>query len=887
VRKLRLSATLLASLFIVSSLHAVTYIVPTDRDLVRRADAIVVATAIDSHAQLNEHGAPVTVATLAIDEVLKGNVSESSIELFEPGGVLAEKATMIPGAPRYAPGEQYLVFLRRNSDGDWATFGFGLGKFQFMHDLSGRDLVSRGSAEDEVFGYDEGTEALHVEYLRDASAFLRYVRTVNANADVPARADYFVDRGQVVLLSFPQFQPKPASFGVLATRPDYLSTGNFRWPNPTATWVYCCVSKGLQPSFDGPGAVSAGVSNWSSAVSAIHYTAGGNDESATGGLAGVGRGSSDGRNGVLFNDPFNDFAAAGVPAGVAGLGGISNACCPYNSLGDGFSYFTTTEGDVVIAKNVTTNQATFNGILTHELGHTLGFRHSNQFPDNSTPCNSSIPCTTSAVMNSVVAFGLQTLQTYDVDAANTVYGSGPVCTSPTISANPQSQTISAGQQVTLSVGATGGSTPYSYKWFTGNPGSGTQISGQTAATLSVSPTTTTTYYATVTSACGGTAATSAAATLTVSTCTIPAITLQPVSQTISSGSTASLSMGFSGTPGTVTWYQGTPTNRSNPVGSGQNFTTPGLTTNTTYWAEIVNSCGSAQTNAATISVTPGNTCTIPAITLQPTSQSISSGSTATLSMGYTGSSGTVTWYQGTPTNRASAVGSGQNFTTPPLTANTNYWAEIVNGCGSAQTVGVTITVITGPGCTIPTITLQPASQSISTGGTASLSMGYSGTAGTVTWYQGTPPNRTAPVGSTQNFTTPALSTNTSYWAEVVNSCGSAQTIAAVITVSPGNTCTNAAIVSHPVSGSIIVGGITTLSVSASGSSPLAYQWYQGAKGDTSKPVGTNSASFTSSPISANTSFWVRVTNTCNGTQTADSNAASITVTVARHRGVRH
>jgi hypothetical protein len=872
VRKLRFSATLLASLFIVSSLHAVTYIVPTDRDLVRRADAIVVATAIDSHAAITADGRVVTIATLGIDEVLKGAFRHrESVDLYEMGGVVGDRVTIIPGSPRYTSGERYLVFLRRTSDG-WATYGLGLGRFDFVSDLTGRSLVKRAG---EMFGWDEATNAPHIELLRDADGFRRFVETTISNPNLPAREDYFVRQEEVVLQSFPQFGKQPLDVHASFTRPDYLLPNNFRWQNPSATFDYCCNPFTVPGGLDGPSAISSATANWTNAGANIHYSAGSHNASATHGLV-----SADGINAVLFNDPSNQ-----VPSGAAAIGGISNTSGAYQ-LADGFNYNNTSEVDVVVGKSFSTNQATFIGLMTHEIGHTLGFRHSNMNASDSAACSAPLPCSTSAIMNTVVGFNLSSLQQWDLDAAQTVYGSGPPpCVQPALglAASATPSTISAGQSSQLSVGTpSAGTAPFTYVWRTGG-----QAVGSTQQ-LNVSPTVTTTYTVTITNSCGNT---TSSTTVTVNAvCTSPTISANPQSQSTSTpGTPVTLSVGATGgTPQySYQWFTGTPGFGTPIAGQTLATLTVSPTVTTTYYATVTSSCGGTPATSAAATITVGSVCTPPQITVQPLSQSISSGSTATLSMGYSGTAGTVTWYQGTPTNRGSAVGSGQIFTTPPLTANTNYWAEIVNTCGNAQTAGVTITVIAGPVCTIPTITLQPASQSISSGGTASLSMGYSGSAGTVTWYQGTPPIKTTPVGSTQNFTTPALTANTSYWAEVVNNCGSAQTIAAVITVTPANTCSNAAIVSHPVSGSIIVGGITTLSVSASGSSPLSYQWYQGAKGDTSKPVGTNSASFTSSPINANTSFWVRVTNTCNGTQTADSNAASITVTVARHRGVRH
>lgn len=91
------------------------------------------------------------------------------------------------------------------------------------------------------------------------------------------------------------------------------------------------------------------------------------------------------------------------------------------------------------------------------------------------------------------------------------------------------------------------------------------------------------------------------------------------------------------------------------------------------------------------------------------------------------------------------------------------------------------------------------------------------------------------------------------------------------------TCVPASIATQPSSVSIWSGSTTQLSVVAGGNSP-AYQWYMGASGDTSSPVGgATSATLNVTPAST-TSYWVRVTTTCSGTVSVDSSTATVTVT---------
>ncbi len=69
------------------------------------------------------------------------------------------------------------------------------------------------------------------------------------------------------------------------------------------------------------------------------------------------------------------------------------------------------------------------------------------------------------------------------------------------------------------------------------------------------------------------------------------------------------------------------------------------------------------------------------------------------------------------------------------------------------------------------------------------------------------------------------------------------------------------IVTQPSSQTIGFGQPATLSVTATGTPPLAYQWYQGQSGDTSNPIaGATSSSYTTPAQMANTSYWVAVGN---------------------------
>ncbi|HYO76065.1 MAG TPA: hypothetical protein VE010_06340, partial [Thermoanaerobaculia bacterium] len=61
-------------------------------------------------------------------------------------------------------------------------------------------------------------------------------------------------------------------------------------------------------------------------------------------------------------------------------------------------------------------------------------------------------------------------------------------------------------------------------------------------------------------------------------------------------------------------------------------------------------------------------------------------------------------------------------------------------------------------------------------------------------------------------------------------------------------------------GSVNYGTTRQLSVTVSGSGPFTYNWFRGASGDISTPVGSNSANFTTPAVTETVNYWVRVTS---------------------------
>jgi hypothetical protein len=115
------------------------------------------------------------------------------------------------------------------------------------------------------------------------------------------------------------------------------------------------------------------------------------------------------------------------------------------------------------------------------------------------------------------------------------------------------------------------------------------------------------YLVTVTATSGDT--TSSTSFLVSLACDPPFIssmaTSQPQSQTITIGQTATLAVSAIGSgPFSYQWYRGTTGNTQFPVdnATSRTFTTPALQSTETYWVRVSNGCGTADSNAATITV---------------------------------------------------------------------------------------------------------------------------------------------------------------------------------------------------------------------------------------------------------------------------------------------
>ena len=139
---------------------------------------------------------------------------------------------------------------------------------------------------------------------------------------------------------------------------------------------------------------------------------------------------------------------------------------------------------------------------------------------------------------------------------------------------------------------------------------------------------------------------------------------------------------------TYNWY-GTATGGT-LLGSGINFTTPALHSNTNYYVEAVNSTGCSSTSRAQATVTVSPLPADP--TLSANNTTVTAGQAATISVTNAQTGVTYNWY--TSATAATPVFTGNTYTTPLLYAPTTYYVSGSNGssCTSVNRTSITINV---------------------------------------------------------------------------------------------------------------------------------------------------------------------------------------------------
>lgn len=123
------------------TVHATTLERLTVNDMTDKSTAIVRATASLVGGEL-QSGVIYTHYQLTVTEVWKGSASRT-VDVWVPGGVANGIRQLVPGAPSFDAGTDYVVFLWTGKSGRTQVIGLSQGLFRVATDTSGNRMAER------------------------------------------------------------------------------------------------------------------------------------------------------------------------------------------------------------------------------------------------------------------------------------------------------------------------------------------------------------------------------------------------------------------------------------------------------------------------------------------------------------------------------------------------------------------------------------------------------------------------------------------------------------------------------------------------------------------------------------------------------------------------
>lgn len=469
---------------------ATTFVVPDDAELVAKSEAIVTGVVVSSHAEEVEPGFIVTFYDLALDRVLKGPFrAKTKITIQSPGGSTGARFMVAESAAHFVTGEEVLLFLTPYRDG-WTTTDLTVGKFRFDVTSGGHGVLVRDAVD--IVGWDRRGN-VHREPIRRDAEFLQFVEETIAGRAV--EAEEYIAKPEDVLAppaSAPPARRQPVAELVPAPAHTYTSgiyscpvmRYPLRWETATMNagvpWFKYAAQNVSGVGDGGVSVIQNGLAAWTNdCESSIKITYGG----TTTKLHDI----SDNVNSIVFNDPGGHvpgtFGSSGVIAMTFPVGNVTHEF-------DSTDFVSIDDADIVFNNGYSGTHVSFEEAMTHELGHGIGFRHSdashlqncpaNQCPScTDNPCNDNIEdCSSTAIMKASVITTLgYTLQAWDMRAADALYPGTCIVVLP-----PANVVATATSTSSVSVSWTASAGALSYNVYRSAVGSAFTLAGSSSTT---------------------------------------------------------------------------------------------------------------------------------------------------------------------------------------------------------------------------------------------------------------------------------------------------------------------------------------------------------------------------------------------------------------------
>jgi gliding motility-associated-like protein len=460
------------------------------------------------------------------------------------------------------------------------------------------------------------------------------------------------------------------------------------------------------------------------------------------------------------------------------------------------------------------------------------------------------PVLTATTTYYVTVRGDNRCETLAADAKVVTVTVNPPATAADINVAGNDAPFCAGTKATLVASSTTITNPV-FTWYSDAALTTVAFTGDTFVTPVL--TATTTYYVTVRgdNKCENTAATAKTVTVVVNPPSTAAdINVDGAADPLCSGTAAKLTAtSTTVTNPTFTWYSDAAL--TNAVFTGSVFNTPLLTATTNYYVTVRgdNRCDNLAASAKVVTVVVNPPASAADITVSGAGAPICAGTSAALTASTTTVTNPVfTWYSDAALTNV--VSTGPAFTTPILTATTNYYVTVRgdNKCENLAASAKVVTITVNPLPNTPEV--ASAGTNICSGESTVLNVSNAEAGILYQWYSDATGGTLLFTG--EQFTTPTLTTNTDYYVLAVSAagCGNATgRVKVTVTVSPKPL--TPVVVSAVVDA--CVGSSATLSVSNPQTNGVTYKWYTTATGGTAVGTGTT---FTTPAITGMATYYV-------------------------------
>ena len=361
---------------------------------------------------------------------------------------------------------------------------------------------------------------------------------------------------------------------------------------------------------------------------------------------------------------------------------------------------------------------------------------------------------------------------------------------------------------TVVLGAT--SSAGTINWYNVSTGGSILASGTTYTTQSISSTTN--YYIELTTGVC-TTATRTAVLATINT--TPSVAGTTPGSRCDVGTVV---LGATSSAGTISWYDVLTGGSS--IGTGNSFTSPSISSTTTYYAEATaNGCINPIRTAvtATVNATPSIMNVSPAARCDAGSVTLNA----------TESAGNINWYNNL--TGGSIINTGNAYITTISSTSTFYIEATAAGCTTATRTAITATVTTTPVIT----GVMPASRCDA----GIISLNTTTSAGTINWYTTSSGGSSIATGPTYS---PYVSLTINYYADAtLNNCTTTSRTAVTATV------TTTPVITSVMPASRCDAGIISLNATTSTGT---INWYTTLIGGSSIATGSSYSPYVSSTI---------------------------------------